>query len=174
MRHWLASPLPANRACGFDSLRSPLRGTSHSLMSISAALRFPASSLLWRLSTRPHDAFPAFSPQPSKTTRFSRLSYGCGRGIWEEMITAHAAGFASDSKARRCLKRTIVHFCLGPQIRLRLVYVYCLRQLSRCSSRDDSDFHWLISWMCARTSAATCRFGVRRHVAALDSGDMSP
>src|SRR5690606_33042310 len=27
----------------------------------------------------------------------------------------------------------------------------CLRLLSRCSSRDDSDFHWLISWMCART-----------------------
>ena len=28
----------------------------------------------------------------------------------------------------------------------------CLRLLSRCSSRDDSDFHWLISCMCARTS----------------------
>ena len=27
----------------------------------------------------------------------------------------------------------------------------CLRLLSRCSSRDDSDFHWLISCMCART-----------------------
>jgi hypothetical protein len=29
----------------------------------------------------------------------------------------------------------------------------CLRLLSRCSSRDDSDFHWLISYMCIRTSA---------------------
>ena len=29
----------------------------------------------------------------------------------------------------------------------------CLRLLSRCSSREDSDFHWLISWMCARTRA---------------------
>ena len=28
----------------------------------------------------------------------------------------------------------------------------CLRLLSRCSSRDDSDFHWLISYMCVRTS----------------------
>ena len=33
----------------------------------------------------------------------------------------------------------------------------CLRLLSRCSSRDDSDFHWLISCMCARTSAAWLR-----------------
>jgi hypothetical protein len=30
----------------------------------------------------------------------------------------------------------------------------CLRLLSRCSSRDDSDFHWLISYMCVRTSTA--------------------
>ena len=27
-----------------------------------------------------------------------------------------------------------------------------LRLLSRCSSRDNSDFHWLISYMCVRTS----------------------
>jgi hypothetical protein len=27
----------------------------------------------------------------------------------------------------------------------------CLRRLSRCSSRDDSDFHLLISCMCVRT-----------------------
>ena len=31
----------------------------------------------------------------------------------------------------------------------------CLRLLSRCSSRDDSDFHWLISYMCVRTSGAS-------------------
>ena len=29
----------------------------------------------------------------------------------------------------------------------------CLWLLSRCSSRDDSDFHWLISYMCIRTNA---------------------
>ena len=29
----------------------------------------------------------------------------------------------------------------------------CLRLLSRSSSRDDSDFHWLISCMCIRTRA---------------------
>jgi hypothetical protein len=32
----------------------------------------------------------------------------------------------------------------------------CLRLLSRCSSRDDSDFHWLISCMCARTKGDLC------------------
>ena len=31
----------------------------------------------------------------------------------------------------------------------------CLRLLSRCSSRDDSDFHWLISYMCVRTSGVS-------------------
>jgi hypothetical protein len=32
-----------------------------------------------QLSTLPHDTFPAFSPQPSTTTRFSPVNEGCGR-----------------------------------------------------------------------------------------------
>ena len=36
----------------------------------------------------------------------------------------------------------------------------CLRLLSRCSSRDDSDFHWLISYMCVRTSGVSMSAGV--------------
>jgi hypothetical protein len=32
-----------------------------------------------QISTRPHDTFPAFSPQPSTTTRFSPVDEGCGR-----------------------------------------------------------------------------------------------
>ena len=35
----------------------------------------------------------------------------------------------------------------------------CLRLLSRCSSRDDSDFHWLISYMCVRTSGVSMTAG---------------
>ena len=35
----------------------------------------------------------------------------------------------------------------------------CLRLLSRCSSRDDSDFHWLISYMCVRTSGVSMSAG---------------
>ena len=31
----------------------------------------------------------------------------------------------------------------------------CLRQISRCSSRDDSGFHWLSSCRCVRTSGVT-------------------
>ena len=32
-----------------------------------------------QISTRPHDTFPAFSPQPSTTARFSPVNEGCGR-----------------------------------------------------------------------------------------------
>jgi hypothetical protein len=56
-----------------------------------------------------------------------------------------------------------------PRVRLRLLPTpacgrqaalrrrSCLRLLSRCSSREDSDFHWLISCICTRTRAASMR-----------------
>ena len=48
----------------------------------------------------------------------------------------------------------------------------CLRLLSRSSSRDDSDSHWLISCMCVRTSARAiaCRFRRPRRKPAGDCG----
>jgi hypothetical protein len=45
----------------------------------------------------------------------------------------------------------------------------CLRLLSRCSSRDDSDFHWLISYMCVRTSGVSMSAGGGSDSAVIDS-----
>jgi hypothetical protein len=141
--------------------------------------RYPASSLLWtaltsarlrlrgflpgQLSTRPHDTFPAFSPQPSPTTP---LPLGPQRGMWSGSVAAHRGRLRQSLAGSPLLQAESGSLSFGtagppraaphPASRRRS----CLRLLSRCSSREDSDFHWLISCMCARTRiryAGACR-----------------
>ena len=68
-------------------------------------------------SMRPHDTFPAFSPQPSSTARFSPVYEGCGRKRLPLM--RQASPFARRLAA--VVNRTLVHSRLGPQVRLGLL-----------------------------------------------------
>jgi hypothetical protein len=100
-------------------------------------------------SPRSHPNHPQ-QPVSPPYTRFVRGN-GYGSGHWLRHLLAGSPLLQTESGSlsfgTTCLPRAAPH----PVSRRRS----CLRLLSRCSSRDDSDFHWLISYMCVRTSGVS-------------------
>ena len=99
-------------------------------------------------SLRSHPNHPQ-QPISLPYTRFVRGN-GYGSGHWLRHLPAGSPLLKTESGSLSFGTTDPPRAAPHPVSRRRS----CLRLLSRCSSRDDSDFHWLISYMCVRTSTA--------------------
>ena len=98
-------------------------------------------------SLRSHPNHPQ-QPISLPYTRFVRGN-GYGSGHWLRHLPAGSPLLKTESGSLSFGTTDPPRAAPHPVSRRRS----CLRLLSRCSSRDDSDFHWLISYMGVRTSA---------------------
>jgi hypothetical protein len=99
-------------------------------------------------SLRSHPNHPQ-QPISLPYTRFVRGN-GYGSGHWLRHLPAGSPLLKTESGSLSFGTTDPPRAAPHPVSRRRS----CLRLLSRCSSRDDSDFHWLISYMCVRTGMA--------------------
>jgi len=105
-----------DRICCWES-RSSGRHGGFCIVLLEFARPRSRGFLPGQLSTRPHDTFPCvLAPAIHNSPFLPRV-----RGMWEETVAAHAAGFANRSEARHCCKPNRIHSRLGPQVRLGLL-----------------------------------------------------
>ena len=104
-------------------------------------------------SLRSHPNHPQ-QPVSLPYTRFVRGN-GCGSCHWLRHSLAGSPLLQTESGSLSFGTASPPRAAPHPVSRRRS----CLRLLSRCSSRDDSDFHWLISYMCVRTSGVSMSAG---------------
>ena len=97
------------------------------------------------LRSHPNHPQQPVSPPYTRNVRGN----GCGSGHWLRHSLAGSPLLQTESGSLLFGTAGLPRAAPHPVSRRRS----CLRLLSRCSSRDDSDFHWLISYMCVRTSA---------------------
>ena len=105
-------------------------------------------------SLRSHPNHPQ-QPISPPYTRFVRGN-GYGSGHWLRHLLAGSPLLQTESGSLSFGTAGLPRAAPHPVSRRRS----CLRLLSRCSSRDDSDFHWLISYMCVRTSGVSVSAGI--------------